>query len=292
MDGPGHYFRRIKTVALSIPCVAGPYVSVNCTLTLLKSTIRTTPVVGDQYALLDAEDPRFSHYSGSLQSIVTSSAQNDSGLFETNLRDERYLPFENSGVISEWRLELPANPSQGDPAQFDYDTIADVILHMRYTAREGGGLLRNAATAQLKELIKDTKAAGSVRLFALRYEFPTAWADFQNQKPPDGQRFELSLALRPEHYPFWSQGRLNKLARLDVFIEKTQSSTVRSLDVFETAATSDSTLKGTLVEDKSFGSLLHGELKAGLPAKPDESLRMFFNTKEIDDMLIAVTWSE
>ncbi len=25
MDGPGHYFRRIKTVAVSIPCIAGPY---------------------------------------------------------------------------------------------------------------------------------------------------------------------------------------------------------------------------------------------------------------------------
>jgi len=48
--------------------------------------------------------------------------QNDSGLFETNLRDERYLPFENSGVVSEWQLELPANPSKKDPRQFDYDT--------------------------------------------------------------------------------------------------------------------------------------------------------------------------
>ena len=42
MDGPGHYFRRIKTVSVSIPCVTGPYASVNCTLTLLKSSIRTT----------------------------------------------------------------------------------------------------------------------------------------------------------------------------------------------------------------------------------------------------------
>ena len=33
MDGPGHFFRRIKTVALSIPCVIGSYSSVNCTLT-------------------------------------------------------------------------------------------------------------------------------------------------------------------------------------------------------------------------------------------------------------------
>src|SRR5207302_4786131 len=45
MDGPGHYFRRVKTVALSLPCVTGPYASVNCTLTLLKSSIRKTPTM-------------------------------------------------------------------------------------------------------------------------------------------------------------------------------------------------------------------------------------------------------
>jgi hypothetical protein len=134
MDGPGHYFRRIKTVALSIPCVAGPYTPVNCALTLTKSSIRKETGVGDGYARQGAEDSRFSDHFGSLQSIVTSTGQNDSGLFETNLRDERYLPFEGSGVVSEWQLELPA-----DVRQFNYDTISDVILHLRYTAREGGG---------------------------------------------------------------------------------------------------------------------------------------------------------
>ena len=104
----------------------------------------------DGYARAGAEDSRFSDYFGSMQSIVTSTGQNDSGLFETNLRDERFLPFELSGAISEWQLELPANPSKDDPRQFDYDTIADVILHLRYTAREGGGLLRNGAVANLK----------------------------------------------------------------------------------------------------------------------------------------------
>ena len=145
------------------------------------------------YAREDAEDDRFSDYFGSLQSIVTSSAQNDSGLFETNLRDERYLPFENSGVISEWQLELPANPSKGDPRQFDYDTISDVILHIRYTAREGGGLLRKGAMDNLKTAIDEAQAAGSVRLFSVRHEFPTEWAKFQSQTPAPDQRFELAL---------------------------------------------------------------------------------------------------
>ena len=34
-DYPGLYMRRIKSVSLTIPCVTGPYTSVNCTLTLL-----------------------------------------------------------------------------------------------------------------------------------------------------------------------------------------------------------------------------------------------------------------
>src|ERR1051325_4010069 len=56
MDGPGHYFRRIKTVSVSIPCVTGPYASVNCTLTMLKSSIRTTPNLDLSYARENADD--------------------------------------------------------------------------------------------------------------------------------------------------------------------------------------------------------------------------------------------
>ena len=211
MDGPGHYFRRIKSVALSIPCVSGPYASVNCTLSLLKSGIRKTPVLRDGvYAREDAEDDRFEDYFGSLQSIVTSSAQNDGGLFETNLRDERYLPFENAGAISEWQLELPGNPSKGDPVQFDYETISDVILHLRYTAREGGSLLRQAAIGNLKTLIDDAKAAGSVRLFSVRDEFPNEWAKFQAQVPSANQRFELGARASRRALPVLEQRSLKQ----------------------------------------------------------------------------------
>jgi hypothetical protein len=128
LDGPGHYFRRLKSVSLSIPCVSGPYASVACTLTLLRSSTRISSLVGDGYERADTDDARFSDHFGSVQSIVTSSAQNDSGLFETNLRDERYLPFEYSGAISTWQLRLPADPRKNDPQAFDYAALADVIL--------------------------------------------------------------------------------------------------------------------------------------------------------------------
>ena len=47
LDCPGHYMRRIKNVSLSIPSVSGPYTSVNCTLSLLKSSLRKSPLLAD-----------------------------------------------------------------------------------------------------------------------------------------------------------------------------------------------------------------------------------------------------
>jgi hypothetical protein len=108
---------------------------------------------------------------------VTSTGQNDSGLFEANLRDERYLPFENSGVISEWQIDLPKQFRE-----FDYGTIADLILHFRFTARQGGEPLRRAAEENLVKKIAEARAAGTVRLFSLRHEFPTEWAQFKSRK--------------------------------------------------------------------------------------------------------------
>ena len=288
MDGPGHYFRRIKTVAVSIPSVTGPYTSVNCTLTLLKSSIRRTPVVGEVYARVDAEDPRFSDYFGSLQSIVTSSAQNDSGLFETNLRDERYLPFENSGVISEWQLQLPADPSKKDPRQFDYNTISDVILHIRYTAREGGGLLRNGAVANPRTQVEDAQAAGSVRLFSIRHEFPTEWAKFTSVKIERTiKTAELILKLLPEHYPFWSQGRLETVKRVDV-IAKTDKT---SIDITEKA---DGTGNKDPLQDRSVKGLLMGKLENLAPSSPvssaDKPLKLHFNDNTMEDLWLALTW--
>ncbi|WP_199296721.1 hypothetical protein [Leptolyngbya sp. FACHB-711] len=293
MDCPGHYFRRIKTVALSIPCITGPYASVNCTLTLLKSSIRTTLILENGgYARIDAEDSRFSDYFGSLQSIVTSSAQNDSGLFEANLRDERYLPFENSGVISEWQLQLPANPSKGEPRQFDYETISDVILHIRYTAREGGGLLRRGAIEQTTKLINSAEAAGSVRLFSIRHEFPGEWAKFQNQEPSENQRYQLTLTLRPEHYPFWSQGRLNHVKQVDVLCRSTQKPIPASLTIADKLDKNDSDAKtDSLTKDSNLGDLLIGRLsniKSFI--KPDQNFQLFLDTNTLSDLWIAVTW--
>ena len=280
MDGPGHYFRRMKSVAVSIPCITGPYTSVNCTLRLLKSSIRTSPLLRGNYPRESADDDRFSDYFGSLQSIVTSIGQNDSGLFEANFRDERYLPFEGSGVISEWQLELPADPSQDEPRQFDYDTITDVILHVRYTAREGGGLLRRQAIAHLTSQIDQALTTGSVRLFSLRHEFPTEWAKFKSIQLSGTQVAELTIDLREEHYPFWSQGRLEAVKQVELFATE-------SVRIFETP---DQTGKTDSL-DVALGNLHRGQLSI-LPQAPTGPYTLYLNNNSMTELWCAVTWGK
>ncbi len=149
IDHPGQYFRRIKTVSISVPCVAGPHTSVSAKLSLVNNKYRKNINNLDNYPEDIGNDNRFNYNIGAIQSIATSNAQNDSGVFELSFKDERYLPFENNGAISNWRLELPT-----EVRQFDYNTISDVILHLKYTAREGGSLLKEAANNSIKEQIQ------------------------------------------------------------------------------------------------------------------------------------------
>jgi hypothetical protein len=281
LDCPGHYMRRMKSVALSIPSVVGPYTSVNCTLSLLKSSLRKSPIVGDDYARQGSQDDRFVDYIGSVQSIVTSGASIDSGMFETNLRDERFLPFEGAGAESTWKLELPS-----DFRPFDYMTISDVILHIRYTARQGVDSTK--VNVAINELFKQATLANLALLFSLRYDFPTEWARFQGQKPGNNQRFELALNLRPEHYPYWSQGRLKSVKRVDILARSTKA----SLDIFDKVDQNDMTVKkDSLARDTAFGNLLVGKLtQIALPTNPVGEFQLFFDDNTMEDVWIAVTW--
>ena len=153
-----------------------PTPSVSCTLTLQKrSHPQDTLRKEGEYARPGSEEDRFVDYFGATQSIVTGTGQDEAGMLETDLRDERFLPFEGARRESTWKLEMPA-----DFRQFDYSTISDVILHMRYTAREGGALVRTAAVNSLKTMVAEVGTSGLGLLFSLRHDFPTEWAAFVN----------------------------------------------------------------------------------------------------------------
>jgi hypothetical protein len=206
LDGPGHYLRRIKSVSLSIPSVVGPYTSVNCTLTLLKSSVRRSPLLSSgAYARQGSDDDRFLDYVGATESIVTSMGNNDSGMFETNLRDERLLPFEGAGAVSTWKLQLPA-----DYRGFDYDTISDVVLHIRYTARDGGSPLGDKAVGNVKDLV-GPQADGLPLVFSLKHDFPTEWSRFT----AGGGSFKATI--RSDFFPYLTRGKTVTITSLQLY---------------------------------------------------------------------------
>jgi hypothetical protein len=173
LDYPGHFKRRIKSISISIPCVAGPYTGVNATLRLLNNKFRNSSVANNYPEKTDEQDDRFMSYNIPITAIATSSAQNDSGMFELNFKDERYLPFEGAGAISRWSLELPSIK------QFDYNTIADVILHVRYVASEGGEQLKksalNAVKSQINQINQQLSETGLHIPISLKHEMPNEW---------------------------------------------------------------------------------------------------------------------
>jgi len=175
LDFPGHYLRRIKSVSLSLPCVTGPYTSVNCRLTLLRHATRQVATVRPGYDMTE-DDERFGVVFAGGESIVTSTGRDDGGLFESNLRDERYLPFEHAGAISRWRLEMP-----GLGNQFDATTLTDAIVHLRYTARDGGQSFGDAASRALAASWQRGPASGGLAtLLSARADFSAEWIRAEN----------------------------------------------------------------------------------------------------------------
>ena len=230
MDYPGHYMRRIKSVSLTIPCISGPYTTVSCKLTMTKNSVRTNATSltdPSQYSRklvngAPADDPRFRDAVGALQSIATSHAQNDSGLFELNFRDERYLPFEGAGAISLWHLELPAAVRQ-----FDYDTISDVIIHLKYTARDGGDVLKtNAATSlntKINQMLVSTKDTGLMRIFSAKNDLATEWYRFLNPLNTTDDQV-LTLSLDKTRFPLFVQGKTIKIKSVELAADSTTTS--------------------------------------------------------------------
>jgi len=216
-DFPGHYMRRIRSVSLTLPCVAGPYTGVHCRLTLIDSLTRIDPRLDapphgcccppppcdcgqrcqpGAYRLCP-DDPRIVRIYGEREAIATSGGQNDSGLFELSFNDPRYLPFEYMGAVSRWRIELPPETNYFDP-----DTLTDLVMHLNYTAREGGEGLREAALLAARCKLPGDGWA----FFDIRHDFPDAWEllrrEPRGKDDDDDGDHRLAVRLGRRFFPF------------------------------------------------------------------------------------------
>ena len=213
MDFPGHYLRRLKSVSVTVPCIVGPYTSIDCTLRMLSHKYRISPTLKPSYTedKSRSEDLCFSSTNVPITAVAILSAQEDSGVFELNFSDERYIPFEGAGAISSWRLELPA-PLR----QFPYETISDVIVHSKYTSLEGGQALREAAgTSVLKKVEGLDGSSGLHALLDIRNDFSTDWVAL-NAENEKGKTRITSMPNMEDRLPTFTRGRTAKVEEMSV----------------------------------------------------------------------------
>ncbi|KAI6777886.1 uncharacterized protein J7T54_000024 [Emericellopsis cladophorae] len=257
-DYPGHYLRRLRSVTVSVPCVAGPYTGVHCELRLLGSSVRTEPLVPPRAAScsscgccgrgsgqgekesrgspMSETDPYVVHRYTSSSAVATSHGQDDSGLFELSFRDERYLPFEYEGAMSRWCITLPRRYNL-----FDFSSLSDVVLSLNYTARDGGPILRRLALDRLSGCVAAHLHGGDGhgscgssnalwRGFEIRREFSDLWPPFARSSdagceecrcaslPRCPHTFDVPLRLRRGMFPFFPGRKSVRITTLCVSV--------------------------------------------------------------------------
>jgi hypothetical protein len=201
-DFPGHYLRLIKRVQLDMLALVPPDRGVRATLSA--SGISRTVVARESFDTVTLRRQP--------ESIAFTSPTNASGLFTLEPESGLLLPFEGMGVDTTWRLELPkaANP-------LDYDTIADVLLTIEYTAVD--------SAAYRQQVIRrlDRRFNGDVS-FSVRNQFPDSWYDLNNPDTVEpAQRMLVTLPVTPADLPTNIENL--RVAQLTLFVLRADSLT-------------------------------------------------------------------
>lgn len=157
-DFPGHYLRLIQRVRTSVIALIPPVQGIHATLS---STGLSRVVIGPDVfqTLIVRRTP---------ESVALTSPQNATGLFELQQQSEMLLPFEGIGIDTSWEFRMPKAANQ-----FDYNTIADVLFTLEYTALDSYDYRQQV----IQDL--DTRFSGD-RPFSFRNQFADAWYDLHN----------------------------------------------------------------------------------------------------------------
>ena len=136
-DYPGQYQRRLSRVSVSLPAVIGPYQNIRAMLTQTYNAVQ----------IAAGEDSPLKENLRASQQIALSTGVDDDGMFQLRFDDERYLPFEGTGAISNWTLSFPNHkasvPSDEEDGEDDQpmlraiESLTDIIIRVSYTAKQG-----------------------------------------------------------------------------------------------------------------------------------------------------------
>ncbi len=216
-DFQGHYCRQIKTISISFDIPEGQ--TVNATLTQLSHKTILEPDPKAVKFLLnpkDAEPTTIRSNWRANQQIALSKVdeyEDNNGLFELRFDDERYLPFEGTGAVSNWLLEI-----NGRRGSFNPDELVDVLVNIKYTALQGGQVFGDAVRGMLKPY-------QTVKFIDLNFDFHNEWLAFLAN---DNDTLDLDVSR--ELFPAMANGKVTGIfARLDL-LEKANISLILNKD--------------------------------------------------------------
>jgi hypothetical protein len=216
-DFPGHYCRQVKTIAVDLNMGDGIYL--NATLTQLTNRVVMEPdpkAVGFLLAPKDTPPASIRTDWRPQQQIALSSHtqyETNSGVFELIFEGDRYLPFEGTGAVSRWRLELG-----GPPGKYDLNTLTGVTITLKYTALQGGA----AFAASVRGLLKPTTM---LRAFNLSTDFADLWQAFLQ-----GDSNTIAIPMSQSLFPSMLSGAIPAVFTRYEYNSQSQGSAIFSLN--------------------------------------------------------------
>lgn len=182
----GEYLRLIKCVKITVLATVPPLSGIHARL---HNTGESTAVVTEDGGQ-NFVKKRASRTFG--ETVILDSPFNASGRFVLNYQDAMLLPFEGLGVETQWTFELPR-----DCNRFNFDSIADIVMTIEYTADFSKELLQSQIDAQSEREVYEDVA------IPLRLAYPDLWYHFKNQRPFAGvpAPFEFKFTARRSLFP-------------------------------------------------------------------------------------------
>lgn len=279
---PGHYLRLIRRVHTSVIALIPPIQGIHATLT---STGLSRTVIGpDIFQTVPIRrDPEF---------VALTSPANSTGILELEPQQpDMLLPFEGNGVDSTWEFRMPKAANQ-----FDYRTIADVLITIEYTALNSFDYRQQVIQTLNPNLSAD-------RPFSFRNQFADQWYDLHNPdqtKTPMKVKFET---FREDFPPNIESIKIQQVllylvcARQKTFDLPTTELRFTDQDNQGTVGGSATPIDGVISTRRGNGgswTVMIGKSPVGeweLTLPNTEEMKNRFKDEEIEDILLVITYS-
>lgn len=200
-ENPGWVNQRIVSVAVTAPCVTGPYTGVHSGLTLTSAVVRNNDDTGGGFGDAFGGDPRFIPAMSVVNEIRTSNGINDKGRVAGARPDDRYDAFEGAGAISRWVITLDPRDNA-----FDLSTLSDFVLTLETEGDQGSVALTDLARQAVAEALPTHGAL----LLWLDGSYSAQWSRFLH--PSSGeQTLTMDVATDSLQYMYQQLARHKRL---------------------------------------------------------------------------------